>query len=231
MNLLAKLCITGLACLLPFAAQAELITYRYTATISEVRISDGDLSDLPFRSGDILVGRFAYDTAAKLGPAQPESYPGFSSAIYEMSLPALMNYRVERTGYSFASSPLADLQGFAQVWDSHDGQVSSDEFELLMWDTDDQFDRSMHMRFMVPATTFHDTSMPAFFDPANVEISSMFGNFLRKDGSGWMHLFADVTSLEQVTNDVPEPGSLLLLAAGTTGLLASRRRQRTALIR
>lgn len=231
MHFLTKLCITGLACLLPFAAQAELITYRYTATINQVGLSDGDLSDLPFGSGDVLVGSFAYDTMAPLKPTQPDSYPSFRSALYEMSLPAFMNYRVERTGYGFASSPLADLQGFAQVWDSYEGEALSDQFELLMWDTDAQFDRSMHLRFLVPATTFQDTAMPASFDPANVEIASMFGNFVRKDGSGYIHYSADVTSLERVSSEVPEPVTLLLLAAGATALGAARRRKGAAATR
>lgn len=231
MNLLAKLCITGLACLLPFAAQAELLTYRYTATINGVDISDGDLADLPFRAGDRLVGTFAYDTAAKLAPFQDDPSPYWSMANYELTEPAFMNYQVERTGYSFASTPLASLRSFAHVWDSYDGQVLSDQFEMMMWGMDDQFDISMHTRFLLPATTFQNTSMPAVLDPATVEVSALFGNFIRKDGLGWMNFYADITSLEQVSSDVPEPGSLLLLAAGASGLLASRRRKRTALLR
>lgn len=243
MNVFAKLCITGLACLLPLAAQASVLTFRYTATLDymvalnpatgnyEGVYDETEFAGISFKAGDLISGTFRYDTAVT--PDQEEADPEYRTAYYVRSPADFMNYRFERTGYSFAAGAVLDPSGTAHVRDVAPGtQGRSDELHLAMFNSDDQFERSMFLEFGDHSgSMFNDTSMPAALDLGQLDRLSMSGAFRGLNDDRWMGFGAQITLLEQVSSDVPEPGSLLLLAAGATGLLASRRRKRTALIR
>ncbi|MEH6435649.1 PEP-CTERM sorting domain-containing protein [Massilia sp. DD77] len=237
MKFLSTLCSAGLACLLATGAQAAVLTYRYTATIDAIVEKDAQTGNYLaptesayagplIRVGDVVTGILRYNTAAPLAAYQPAPEARLRTAIYEGAEFDFMSFTVGGTTFSFDAGPDAPWSGTSYVRNA-DGLPDNpafDVFERIMVRQDGGGRATGHVSLGdVDGTALEDGAMPARLDPVLFEIKTLFASFSHAADDGFMYFDSTISSFEQVDAQVPEPGILLLLAAGAGGLLAARR--------
>ena len=242
MHLLSKLFAAGLAGLLAVDAQAAILTYRYTARIDSIVETDmstgsavapweSSFAGPSIRVGDLVTGILRYDTAALLIFDQIDPDTGTRTMAYEGAAADFMSFDVAGNTFSFYSDPPGSPNGTSYVRnaDSLAGSSAPDQFERIMYSHAAGAVTTHHLSLLdVDGTAFQDGRMPARLDPALFESKSMFTLFRRLADDREMMFESTISSFESIDAPVPEPGVLLLLAAGAGGLLAARRRARPA---
>lgn len=236
MNVLGKLCLTGLAALLSAGAQAAIITYQYTATVSLITEYDyasdtyTDLLESNFTGnqvmiGDVLRGIVRYDTAAVKSTYQPPDRGGKQTTFYNAGPQDAITYRFDATGLAYQSDPsrggqtsvgnAPPMSGMVDHFSKSSSFADSDYIyngDILLGNTD--------------GTAFQDTSLPSLLDPALFQELLVGGAIYRRANLDAFYFEANITSFTLLPADVPEPGALLLFAAGAGSLVAARRRAR-----
>ncbi|MBQ5948230.1 PEP-CTERM sorting domain-containing protein [Massilia sp. ST3] len=239
MTLLRTLCTAGLACLLAASAQGAVLTYRYTATIDAIVEKDIQTGNYLapaesayagplIRVGDVVTGILRYNTAAPLAAYQPDPEPRLRTTIYDGAQYDFMSFTVGGATFSFDAGPEAPWSGTSYVRNA-DGLPDNpayDVFERIMVRQDGGVRATGHLSLGdVDGTALEDGAMPGRLDPALFELKSLFASFSRAADDGFMVFDSTISSFERVDAQVPEPGVLLLLAAGAGGLFAARRRR------
>lgn len=239
MHLFSKLLAAGLAGLLAAEAQAAVLAYRYTATI--VSIVETDLSSgssqapressfagPAIRVGDLVTGVMRYDTAAQLQSDWVDPDTGVRTMAYRGSAADFMSFDVAGTSFRFDSDP-PNGTSYVRNADALAGNAAPDQFERIMAShgPDTTIDHYLSL-LDAEATAFQDSLMPVQLDPALFESKTMRTLFRHIAEDREMVFESTITSFDRIDAPVPEPGVLLLLAAGAGGLLAARRRARSA---
>lgn len=216
------------ACTFAGGANAEIITYQFSATVigGAVTYADGSddfgmalMGDARVLYGDSLTGRLSYDTdMPKWLTPRPDLqlYLGGNAGL---------SYRIAESGFTFASSG-ADLPQASVGINGSRYRGVTDHFSLTShsYSEDDTVPPYVTSLLFVDrdGTAFDTTALPAVLDLRwfeQVTLSTLhFGPAYNSQ------FYAQVTSLERVSA-VPEPASSAMLLAGL-GLLAGARLRR-----
>jgi hypothetical protein len=231
-----------LACCFASAAHATIVTYTFQAKVSSIteRLNpNGDFVDVlqsgfagtPVAIGDIVTGSFRYDTSVALGSYQPDQKPGLDYRMYDAGTMDSISYVDRTTGLAITSQPTLNWLGSYQVHDSVPiaGDFASDFFSMLLHaEPDGLFATSRLMLMDLYGNAFQSAAVPKELILSAFQYATVGGSFLRDSDDGWMSFSADITSLERVGTDVPEPGSAALFAIAAAGLFGLRKTRRRA---
>lgn len=205
-------------------AQAEVVTFQYTAVVDRLIRDFVDTPSVTFdgmtlAANNTFTGTFTLDLNSALYNDGPPT-----STFQRYSSPGnVASVTFDHTGYTFKTFP-APYMSFVSVFNS-----TSDSLGL---ETAVPYpNRNEALSFNLvdrQGTAFSGTSIPATLNFADFEDARMFYFVSPDDGSGNLHAYARLTSLSIAP--VPEPATTAMLSLGllTLGGVAYRRRKQQA---
>jgi hypothetical protein len=229
--------LTALALTVP--AKAEMHTYEFTAAVSRI----GNVNKLAFEQStvgvqagslismnDHIVGRFSYDSSAKLErssldspPYDPASTDYFYHAAYA-SPTEFFTFTILPSGQTVSAGDPGAPARRVTLADGKVGTPNSTDFLKI---DSDGYDVSFGIGFSNATSTWiSNGTLPQQLSLADLTDASVYHYFYRADGNRIM-LSGVVTSLTDITvTPVPEPGTWAMLLAGLTILGVSAHRKR-----
>ena len=228
--------ITALVLTVP--AQAALQVYEFTASVAGL----GDVRALQWAQsvsgrqegsvislGDRIVGRFAYDNAAKSTFNSGAWFPNPDSNTYfYSSAPSPANFFTFTILPSGQTVRVGDANAPVSNMSFKDGKPNIANVTDMLSFNSEVYDGESNSLYFTGSTANWVANGGL---PVHLSLSDMAGASLRHDyykpGGGRILLNATITSLNEIAiTPVPEPGTWAMLLAGLTILGFSARRKR-----
>lgn len=217
-------------------ASAEIVTFRYTASVQKVWeynpalgtnvVASSSMSGTSFQAGDAFNGAFSYDSDMLLSPYyQP---PAPDTGTYQVYSGYIVSDLTNvRTGFTYQSDPdpSSTSMQIANNASTFYGQ------DLIYFSTSapwspTRFDMATFSFNSRDGTALDSGAIPTMLDLSQFSATVSYA-YLRQSDGNQMHADAVITSLSKVVladQMLPEPGSMALLVAGFLGIAGLRRK-------
>ncbi|WBS00465.1 PEP-CTERM sorting domain-containing protein [Pseudoduganella sp. SL102] len=226
--------LVSLPALVAMPAQAALVQYAYTATVSKIAeipggtgtvnwLDSSTLAGPTISVGNTWTGTFFYDTDLALdtyqpGPEEHGSYQMYTGAIGSTITDA-------QTGLSFSSDPALSWLSRLSVQDSPDG-AGSDSLSFTAHRSGTDFETGSFWFHDLHGNALASSAVPSSLALGDFQFARVSYSFLQDGTNNWMSADADITSLTLVTAPVPEPSTYAMLGLGLAALAMTKKLRR-----
>ena len=217
--------VTGLAC--AGAANASVLTYQFTATVTEVDDpniylssdqGEGAIAGSVVRKGQAITGWFSYDNASTPSPWNNVDTHRFNSADNKIVFSITSTGQQYQSAAGQQSVTIENTYGRHGLWVEGTGTIADAAYG----------DANASIAFIDNTMTkFPQAVLPPTLGMNGFSLVALNFNWNRASDGNFMMGHALIDTLGAV-NEVPEPASLGLVLAGLTAFGVSRRRGRRA---
>lgn len=220
-----------------FPAKAEVLTFNFTGAITTVEVNDqnttsSSLNGTSISVGHTIKGTFSYDTKTPVGVAEP-----WKVGYWSNGSPNNFGFTIDQSGFSFQQSSSAYSTNPAIYYENYSGSSVTmrtlvERFDLKNYAWNDAFALffTSHPDSSMPLTPSMLTSVSptAFLDRTFRYRYSNYAIPTATGSASSLQVNGTITSLQLVTQPVPEPATYAMLLAGlaSIGLVAHRRQAR-----